>query len=75
MKMLKINCPVCDDEGPLPIDNFNHDVVKPHIEVGISCDKCKSNVRFQITNPKYITEYLSEVENHPDRVRIPLASN
>ena len=75
MKMLKMSCPVCDSEGPLPINNFNHDVVRPHIEVSISCDNCKSNIIFRIMDPRFIKEYLGEVENHPDRSLIPLAVN
>ena len=72
MKMLKIRCPVCDDEGPLSVDSFNHDVVKPRIKAGISCDRCKYIITFKITNSVYIQEYLNKVEDHPDKVGIQL---
>ena len=72
MKMLNIHCPVCGDEGPLPVDIFNHDVVKPRIDAGISCDICKSIIKFQITNADHIKEYLNKIEDHPDKVGIQL---
>ena len=72
MKMLKINCPVCNDKGPISVDMFNHDVVKPLIKAGISCDICKTKINFQIVNHKHIQEYLDKIEDHPDKVGIQL---
>ena len=74
MKMLNIKCPVCEFEGPLPVDTFKHDVVKPSVEAGISCDSCRSRIKFQITDSKRIDEYLKRVEDHPDKVGIHLGN-
>ena len=78
MKMLKNNCPVCDDPGPMHIDRFFHDVDNNSMVLKFHCGKCKSNIHFDIFNSDLIKEYVSkvdqnkEVENSQPKARLDL---